>query len=818
MALAPQVPEELKTAPEPLTPKSIDKEISLKIGRGEFDAALQEADEAAREYQHDVYWNWQFRILAANAQVFRGQFQDAIDRLKQPLPPQLSTGEIAVLRKMNLASAEQSAQRLGAAEVDIAEAERLGANSPPKIVIQVLQVRGNVEMERKRYAQAEKAFRKALQIAKDSDLKGSEPQLLGSLGWVSNGMEHYDEAADRYRAALTLTEATGENSALSTTLGNIASSYAALGDYQNAGDYYRRAEQAALHAGQKAERNQWLSGLAYVYAEVPDYPKAETSANQALALSYELRDPLSTVQSLNVLTEIAFRTDRLEIAEQHNLEALRSESGEFDHGEVVTTELNAGYIAELRGRLPEAEQRFQKIAQDPKARHSAQWESQARLASVYAKERRIAEAEREFRRCLRTVDEAREEVQREESRLSFLSGAISFYGEYIDFLISQGRFSDALQIAETSRARTLAEGLGATNKRQALSFSPTSLRGLSRRLNSTLLCYWMGHQRSHLWVISPDKFSYFLLAGTREIEEELKNYRQVLVSSGDALDPVSSDGEKLYSALLEPAKNLITKNGRVTILPDGNLNGLNFETLIVPGAQPHYWIEDVSITTASSLTLLEASAGHHAPGTKGLLLIGDPEQASTEFPKLPQAGAEIQRVEHYFAPADRQVMEGKQATPAAYLASHPERFSYLHFVTHGTASLTHPLDSAVILSPQGADNIFKLYARDIVTHHLNANLVTISACNGAGIRAYSGEGLVGLSWAFLRAGAHNVIGALWEVNDRSTPQLMDSLYGGLTKGQDPATALRKAKLAFLHSGTVYSKPFYWAPFQLYAGS
>jgi CHAT domain-containing protein len=47
---------------------------------------------------------------------------------------------------------------------------------------------------------------------------------------------------------------------------------------------------------------------------------------------------------------------------------------------------------------------------------------------------------------------------------------------------------------------------------------------------------------------------------------------------------------------------------------------------------------------------------------------------------------------------------------------------------------------------------------------------------------------------------------------------MDSLYGGLTKGQDPATALRNAKLAFLHSGAVYSKPFYWAPFQLYAGS
>jgi CHAT domain-containing protein len=66
-----------------------------------------------------------------------------------------------------------------------------------------------------------------------------------------------------------------------------------------------------------------------------------------------------------------------------------------------------------------------------------------------------------------------------------------------------------------------------------------------------------------------------------------------------------------------------------------------------------------------------------------------------------------------------------------------------------------------------------------------------------------------------------VIGALWEVSDVSTPRLMDSLYEGLSQGKDPATALRDAKLSLLHSAdanSVFKKPFYWAPFQLYAGS
>lgn len=121
-------------------------------------------------------------------------------------------------------------------------------------------------------------------------------------------------------------------------------------------------------------------------------------------------------------------------------------------------------------------------------------------------------------------------------------------------------------------------------------------------------------------------------------------------------------------------------------------------------------------------------------------------------------------------------------------------------------------------SKAGAEeDSFKLYARDIIHHPLRAELVTVSTCRSAGTRAYSGEGLVGLSWAFVRAGAHNVIGALWDVSDASTPQLMDELYGELKKGETPDAALRHAKLTLLRSGT-FRKPFYWAPFQLYTGS
>ncbi len=284
----------------------------------------------------------------------------------------------------------------------------------------------------------------------------------------------------------------------------------------------------------------------------------------------------------------------------------------------------------------------------------------------------------------------------------------------------------------------------------------------------------------------------------------------------DPLETGNASGRKLYDMLVAPAQKLIRPGARVIIIADGALNNLNFETLIAPTPKPHYWIDDVVLSDASSLALLAGSRHATAPRQRNLLLVGDPTSASPEYPRLPQAATEIDRVEQHFPAKARLVLEGAQATPQAYLASDTGRFSYVHFVAHGTASRTTPLESAVILSPQG--DSYKLYARDIVTKPLHADLVTISTCYGAGSRAYTGEGLVGLSWAFLRAGAHNTIAALWEVNDASTAQLMDQLYAGIDKGKDPAVALRAAKLAMAHSDGIYRRPFYWAPFQLYQGS
>jgi len=267
--------------------------------------------------------------------------------------------------------------------------------------------------------------------------------------------------------------------------------------------------------------------------------------------------------------------------------------------------------------------------------------------------------------------------------------------------------------------------------------------------------------------------------------------------------------------LLGPIRELVPAGSRVTIVPDGALHSLNFETL--PGVRDtsKYWIEDVTVSVAPSLGLLLNSHPANRSQTSSLA-IGDPEPAGQEYPRLPNARKEVETIASLFSPANKVVYQREASHPSAYGRAGPARFSLIHFAAHATANRVSPLDSALILSREG--NAYTLSARDIMTIPLDADLVTLSSCRSAGARAYSGEGLVGLTWAFLQAGARRVIAGLWDVNDDSTSILMARLYGDLARGVPAEDALRAAKLSLLHADYPYRKPYYWGPFQLYTGT
>ena len=112
---------------------------------------------------------------------------------------------------------------------------------------------------------------------------------------------------------------------------------------------------------------------------------------------------------------------------------------------------------------------------------------------------------------------------------------------------------------------------------------------------------------------------------------------------------------------------------------------------------------------------------------------------------------------------------------------------------------------------------------DILQMKLNAELVVLSACETGLGRLRDGEGIVGLTRAFLYAGASSTVVSLWKVEDQSTSLLMERFYQNLKRGLDKSEALRQAKLDIIRSNVdlkatgrreELAAPFYWAPFIL----
>lgn len=784
---------------------------------GDLDAALQGADHAYLHYaREDDYWSWRFRVLKAHILILRGANQDALLLLNQTPPSPIDATDVVIRQKLVQGLAHASLNKFDDAQRDLDGAVKLAGASQPDLLGGVLVARGQLEVDEIEYNEAEADFRGALAVARQHNLPTVETSALGNLGRVAMKQEHYDESIDWNREALLLSNSAGQQVSTPIILGNLGWSYFEMGDFEAALDFFKQAEETSARAGLLGRRVYWLSEIGSVYYAQRDYGSAESTMKEALALARKLDSKTTITQCLNDLSQVALETGRLSQAEQYNSEASTIEEEGQDRLGVLYSTVAAGRIEAAKHNFAQAEQLFQKVIADPKAETSLRWEAEARLAKAYTEAGAPVNAETEYLLAIKTIEAARSTVKSEDFRLSFLSSAISFYSDYIDFLVSRGRTQDALEVAELSRTHALVSAHDVTSAKLSIPIKRFRPPQIAARLNTVILSYWLGPQKSYLWAITPNRVSMFELPRAAEIDPLVHAYRRDLEASRDVLASENASGRKLYDLLVAPAKALIPKGARVTILPDGSLYDLSFESLLAPAPKLHFWIDDVIVANGNSLFLLASSANEKPAKSGKLLLIGDPVSPSVDFPDLPQAPAEMAQVEKYFPATRREILSKQQATPSAYLDSHPGQFSFIHFVAHGTSSRTNPLDSAVILSKEG--DAYKLYARDIMNRRLSADLVTISACHGAAGRTYSGEGLVGLTWAFLRAGAHGVIAALWEVNDTWTSEMMNNLYSEMSKGTPPDVALRDSKLAFIHSNTIYRKPFYWAAFQIYRGS
>ena len=166
------------------------------------------------------------------------------------------------------------------------------------------------------------------------------------------------------------------------------------------------------------------------------------------------------------------------------------------------------------------------------------------------------------------------------------------------------------------------------------------------------------------------------------------------------------------------------------------------------------------------------------------------------------------------------VLLGKEATPRRFLkvVGTRKRWAAIHLACHGLVDPQRPLRSALGLAFE-SDGSNLLVCADIFQHTIPADLAVLSACETGKGRIVSGEGIVGLTRAFMLAGAPRVLVSLWKVDDLATQALMIEFYRRWrpkdgAERMDAATALREAQ-AVVRKNPKWKHPYYWAAWVLW---
>lgn len=365
--------------------------------------------------------------------------------------------------------------------------------------------------------------------------------------------------------------------------------------------------------------------------------------------------------------------------------------------------------------------------------------------------------------------------------------------------------------------------------------SPPSLGSVTDRLNGrAVLSYVLGDKDSFGFLVTATDLEFVRLPAAARIAGLVEPYLQFLQLE-DERDSFSGAkaGRLLFDLLVGPfAAKLRSGPRRIIVVPDGRLRYLPFEALVASGGEEGgravFWAESVAISYAESAAAAlhgrpwRASGGWMRASGPAILAVGCSDgircdnrsrQLKRFFKPLAYVRREIGALERLFKGRPVTTLIDEEASEARFKALDLARFGVVHLAAHGVIDDADWWRSALLLRPgaeSGEDGF--LTALEISRLEIGRSLVVLSGCGTGAGRLHEGEGILGLSEAFRRAGAGPLVVSLWSVDDRATAMLMERFYRGLAAGAPAAEALAGAKREMIKAGR--GDPFHWASFVL----
>jgi CHAT domain-containing protein len=358
--------------------------------------------------------------------------------------------------------------------------------------------------------------------------------------------------------------------------------------------------------------------------------------------------------------------------------------------------------------------------------------------------------------------------------------------------------------------------------------------------------YWTGEEQTFAWFIAHGRTRLVDLGPSAPIESAARAVHAAM----RGLTTVGQDERlrrlrELHALIVRPLQDELTGARTLIFVPDGVLHAVPFAALATgEGGDTRFLVDSHDVAVAPSILAAVGKTPRSIERIDRVLVVADPvyttrdsrfgaltARAAAEpagavptlrggrnWVRLPGAAREADAIVKLLPAGAVEVMSGFDASRERLLDRELRRYQIVHFAGHAVADVEAPQLSALILSTvdaAGNPRVGEVFAGDLLTRRMSADLVVLSACDTALGQATAGEGLLGMRYAAHAAGARTVVASLWPVVDAAGARLMDGLYEGVVRRHlTPVAALSQSMRTVRRK---WSDPALWAVFDVSRG-
>lgn len=674
-----------------------------------------------------------------------------------------------------------------------------------------------------------KLVKEALAIAADLKNPWLEGRFQEILGTMLAGLDRRKEAIDAYNRGFRIASKIGDRLGAATRLAYASELEAATGRSLDAQQGLERALKEAQAIGARIIEGRIWNDLGLVRFNSGNSQGAREAYQHGLALGRETNMPEVVWRANAGLSRVSRTQGRFTQAAAQNRAAI--DAIERIRGRLGTEEDKAGF---LEDKIEVYRRQIALLVSLGRGSPSNPYSSEAFQYAERARARAFLDSIAEPHLALQPAAEpALASRQREiEARLSQLQARrIAEDSKGAGDPTRKRQLSSALSDAESEYVALRREIRSSNPSYAAIRYPEPIHLSTAQQLagdESVILAYSLGASSSYLFAVSQQGWRVVKLPSAAILSKRVEELLQAVAAGPARLSFTNYivQATALYRDLIEPVQPLLSGKRNLIIVPDGALHYLPFAALLEPEAvtvlggvsRLPYLIRRYALSYSPSVSVLKALRERRAPEPdtrKALLAVAEPVYASSlPLANLPFSGKEVDSISRTYTDSEATVLKGAAATERNVKRLLSD-YRVIHFAVHGIVDRQRPYVSGLALTPesseQGYNGLLQVY--EIMGLPIRADLVVLSACETAIGKRMDGEGLLGLTRAFLYAGSASVVASLWNVNDQSSAGLMTRFYEALRSTRmGVSEALRQAQLDTINSE--FAHPYYWAPFSL----